>query len=133
MIPGTGKETAALALARLSANFIVATSADQAAVIDAKRNLKLAERRELVEAGKLSPSARYPYPVALSVDHVKVSAQPPTRGKLAAIVDFAPSVERALNATATGASELWFDAAGNAFLSFENEEDATLFRLALDA
>ncbi len=135
MIPGTGKETARLALALMKLNTTInagqtqalaslaPTPDNKARALDAKRNLKLAERRELVAAGKLPGSSTLPHTVALAVDLVD--------DRLWRML--APSVQRALDDTATGAHELWFREDGEAFVSFEIEEDAVLFRLALDA
>lgn len=120
MIPGTVTETVQVGLARLN-NDVLAFAA-------AKARLKLAERRELVAAGKLPGSSALPFPVALAVDLVDQAEVDGTlRVALSAPVIVAMAI---VDGSFTGP---WFDAQGNAFLSFEYEDDATLFRLALDA
>lgn len=132
MIPGTGKETARLALALMNLTTSIASLApspdNKARVLDAKRRLNLAECRELVAAGVLPGSSPYAHTVALAVDMVGLVVA--DSGPPAFLYDPA---QRALDDTATGAHSLWFNDQGAAFLSFELEEDATLFRLALDA
>jgi hypothetical protein len=142
MIPVTAKKTAALAIARMvPLKAGTSRKAATATVADFTRNLNRAERREYVRAGRLPGSSRYAYPVPLGVDLVELVLpagviptdnvediyRGPWNTKLTA------SVERALNDTATGAHELWFNDIGDAYLSFEVEGDAVLFRLALDA
>lgn len=136
MISGTAKETAALALARVAGAGSGANMRSR--ILAAMRDLNLAERRELVGAGKLPGSSTLPYAVPLAGDMVddrgwralgvtaKREATPDTKTHYLT----APA-QRALDDTATGAHSLWFNAEGHAFLSFELEEDATLFRVAL--
>lgn len=137
MIPGTHKETAKLALAAMGMRNNIA---GLYAYRDAERDLSLAERRELRARYQLPRSSAMPYAVALAVNLVKVEpeeGEPSDDTTQIYTGAWLPRIRRAvadaLSATATGGNELWFDAEGNAFLSFEHEEDATLFRLALDA
>ena len=136
MIPRTGMSTAALAIAKTAKPFGMPSSLPPYLVVrhlgmtveDAQRARDRAERRELVAGGFLPGSSAYAHAVPLAVDLVGLvvaDSGPP------ALLDDA--VERALNATATGAYELWFNDVGDAYLSFELEGDAVLFRLALDA
>lgn len=87
-----------------------------------------AERAEHVEAGRLPGSSPYPYDVALGVDMVWCGS----RVGSAILNGLEANVAATLAATVEGAHRLWFNATGDAFLSFEIEGDAVLFRLALD-
>lgn len=101
----------------------------------------LAERRKLVANGKLTGSSTLPYAVSLPADlvdnrgwrklGVKAKREATPDSKTHCLT--APA-QRALDDSATGAHTLWFSGeTGDAFLSFEREDDAVLFRLALDA
>lgn len=140
MIPGTHKETAKLALANMclnSASPAVRLDALRA-VNDASAALRLADRRELRARYQLPASSAMPFAVALAVDLVGVV---PSEGEPsddttqiytgAWRVVTTAAVAVALSATATGGNEIWFREDGEAFISFEFEEDATLFRLAI--
>lgn len=136
MISGTAKETAALALARIAGGTPGANVRNR--ILGAVRERALAERRELVAAGKLAGSSALPYAVPLAVDMVDDRGWRAlgVKAKLEGTPDadahcLTAPAQRALNDTSTGAHSLWFNAEGHAFLSFEHEEDATLFRLAL--
>lgn len=127
MIPGTAKETAKLALAAMGMRNNIA---GLYAYRDAERALSLAERREFVARGELPGSSQYAHAVALASNIVFVPTN--VRNERAGDIALKRSVERALEETAVGDAELWFREDGEAFISFEFEEDATLFRLALD-
>lgn len=127
MISGTAPQTAALALSKLAAAHAQAAAASITALqrLNANfRDLKLAERRELVRAGKLPSSSALPFVVALDADHIFAEDY--------ASLDIVGSASWALRDTVTGAYEPWFDADGNAFLSFADATCATMFATALE-
>lgn len=151
MVPGTAKEVAAYALSRARGQYasVAASNAQSpggpplspnvvAQIDDVKRRLHRAERRLHVLEGHLPGSSRYPHAVALAVDMVEdvVSVSwspmsgegPPDRMPGAYL---APSFEAKLKDTATRAHELWFNDTGDAFISFEDETDATMFAVAI--
>lgn len=110
----------------------------------AHRRLRLVDRVVKRGQGKLPGSSALPFSVPLGVAMVVVETAPsqltglPKSEREEALwstwpkVGFAPSVHRAVHDTVTGVSELWFDQDGNAFASFADKQDATMFRLALD-
>jgi hypothetical protein len=123
MVPGTAKEIAAVGLARM----LNKGRGDPVRVNIAGRNLRRAERREWFKLGYLPGGiGAHPHAVALGVDLVEVE------GEHAGITyGLKTSVAATLQATVEGDHHLWFDSEGNAFVSFELEGDAVLFRLAL--
>jgi hypothetical protein len=129
MIPGTNKKTAALAITRsiwvsgptISARSLLALS------------FKKFERRELVRAGKLPGSCRYPHAAKLGVDMVRLSSEPiKDIGCYGLDYWLRFDVEQTLFVTISGLWELWFNDQGEAYISFEDDQDATMFALALE-
>jgi len=151
MVSGTGKEVAAVALARLLRQSVpfhapmpVGGSVGSLTYMgepieDAYRTLSRGERREHVKTGALPGSSRYAHAVPLGVEMVEVdngvrwySGRLTREEPRAPSAKFKPSVAATLSQTVEGASELWFNDVGDAFLSFEHEGDAVLFEIALD-
>lgn len=83
--------------------------------------------RDAIEAGNLPTVARFPHSVGLGHTHFAYSINRRKGTRIHLIRD----AQAALNDTVTGAWELWGDREGNAYISFENEVDATMFRMAL--
>ncbi len=149
MVSGTGKEVAAVALARLlrqSVPFCAPMPAGGSVgsltymgepIEDAYRTLSRGERREHVKAGALPGSSRYAHTVPLGVEMVEVdNGVRSYSGKYARLfapsAKLSPEVIATLAQTVEGSSQLWFNDVGDAFLSFEHEGDAVLFEVALD-
>lgn len=136
MIPGTAKETAALALSKIAAAHAKSVAASISALQRMalrSRELELAERRQLARKGKLPRSSRLPFAVALDVDHVDVEVNRFAVSLHVNRYGLKRSVEAALLSTVNGKHDLWFSIDdGNAFVSVAHMDDATLFRLALE-
>lgn len=124
MISGTAKSTAMITFSKMMAT-----------LWDRERMRMLAERRELVREGNLPGPSALPFVVALDVDHVDVDSNDIILWRDEKLADhhLTENVKAILARVVTGDREIWFDADGNAFMSFELEDDATLFRLALEA
>ena len=121
--------TAALALERMGHSLAIGINPAQA-FAEASNLQRLAERRELVALGYLPGSiGAQPHAVALGVDMVEVEGE---RDSIA--WNLAPKIAEMVADVVQGPHDLWFSRdTGEAYISFELEDDATLFRLALDA
>lgn len=95
---------------------------------EAKRRLRLVDRSVKSRQGKLPSSSALPYAVALGVHMVSIEKLEGDRYKPNLVYPLFLVVERNIE----GAHELWFDQDGNAFISFTTDDDATVFKLAMD-
>lgn len=81
----------------------------------------------LVEHDQTPSSSRFSHTVVMNLHHLAIERLGEDHFRLI------PNAfgNRLIDDTVTGAWELWGDREGNAFISFENEVDATMFRMAL--
>ena len=94
----------------------------------AQRRLRLVDRAVKRGQGKLPASSALPHSVPLGNAMVWIGERV---GRMC-LNGLASNVAATLKNTVEGEHELWFDQDGNAFLSFADKQDATMFRLALD-
>ena len=105
----------------------------------AQRRLRLTDRAVKRGQGRLRGSSEYRHAVAIGTGMVVIAkpetipmTAPPPHGMMSAVFAYlTPTVASIVNETVNGDYHLWFDEAGHAFLSFADDDDATLFRLAL--
>ena len=94
----------------------------------AQRRLRLVGRSVKSRQGKRPSSSALPYPVALGVHMVGIEKLEGDRSKANLVHPLFLVVERNIE----GPHEIWFDQDGNASISFATDEDATIFKLAMD-
>ncbi|RDE06795.1 hypothetical protein [Sphingomonas aracearum] len=95
---------------------------------DAQRRLRLVDRAVKRGQGKLPASSALPHSVALGVHMVGIEKLEGDRYKPNLSYPLFLVVERNIE----GPHEIWFDQDGNASISFATDDDATVFKLAMD-
>lgn len=98
----------------------------------AKRRMVLLDRAAKRRQGKLPGSSALPHPVRLGDDMVEPIDWVDDQFGSQRAYPPASKVRGLIEATTNEEYDLWFDQDGHSFVSFEDEIDATMFRLSLE-
>lgn len=98
----------------------------------AVRRLYLTDRAVKRGQGKLRQASSFPHAVAIGANMVEPTTYMDDRFSRHRTYLLSFRVRLLIEATTDHEHELWFDEAGNAFVSFADKQDAMMFRLALD-